>query len=112
MLNTTSDLNDPNYQICQDAKAKLLSESDSRGRKLEVIELPLADDVAHINFYIANGCVLVPIANDPTQDDAPLSIIRNAFRDRKVIGMSGDILAQGGGGIHCITQQVPAIRFN
>ncbi|MDJ0900617.1 MAG: agmatine deiminase family protein [Xenococcus sp. MO_188.B8] len=109
MLHTTDDLSDPNYQICQDAKAKLLSESDSKERKLEIIELPLAYDVAHINFYIANGCVIVPIANDPTQDDAPLSIIRNAFSDRKVIGVSGEILAKGGGGVHCITQQVPMI---
>ncbi|MEM9272321.1 MAG: agmatine deiminase family protein [Cyanobacteria bacterium P01_F01_bin.143] len=120
MLQTTDDLNDPNYEICQDAKEKLLAASDSKGRKLEIIELPLAYDVAHINFYIANGCVLVPIANDPAQDDAPLSIIRNIFsgprsgslRDREVIGISGEILAQGGGGIHCITQQVPAVVFN
>ena len=115
MLQTTDDLSDPNYQICQDAKAKLLTESDAQGRKLEIIELPLAYDVAHINFYIANDCVIVPIANDPTQDDAALSIIRNAFsdqprlvlRDRKVVGVSGEIFAQGGGGVHCITQQVP-----
>ena len=107
MLQTTDDLNDPNYEICQDAKTKLLAASDSKGRKLEIIELPLAYDVAHINFYIANGSVLVPISNDPAQDDAPLSIIRNTFSDREVIGISGEILAQGGGGIHCITQQVP-----
>lgn len=102
----------PTYEICQDAKEKLLAASDSKGRKLEIIELPLAYDVAHINFYIANGSVLVPISNDPAQDDAPLSIIRNTFSDREVIGISGEILAQGGGGIHCITQQVPAIVFN
>ena len=117
MLHTTDDLNDPNYQICQDAKAKLRSNVDSKGRKLEIIELPLAYDVAHINFYIANGSVIVPIADDPAQDDAALSIIRNAFsdqtslalRDRQIIGVSGAILAQGGGGVHCITQQVPMI---
>ena len=110
MLHTTEDRSDPNYQICQDAKAKLLSAVDSKGRKLEIIELPLAYDVAHINFYIANGSVIVPIANDPTQDDAALSIIRNAFSNREVIGVSGEILAQGGGGVHCITQQVPMGR--
>jgi len=43
------------------------------------------------------------------REDAPLSIIRNAFPQRKVIGVNGKILAQGGGGVHCITQQVPLV---
>ncbi|MGK7876309.1 MAG: agmatine/peptidylarginine deiminase [Xenococcaceae cyanobacterium] len=107
MLHTTDDRSTPNYQICQDAKAKLLSASDAKGRKLEIIELPLALDVAHINFYIANDSIIVPIADDTSQDDTPISIIRDAFPERQVVGVSGRILAQGGGGVHCITQQVP-----
>ena len=108
MLQTTDDTSDPNYKICQDAKARLLSQSDAKGRKLEIIELPLATDVSHINFYIANDSVIVPIAEDPKQDDTPMSIIRNAFPQREVVGVSGAILAEGGGGVHCITQQVPS----
>lgn len=109
MLHTTSDRSDPNYQICQAAKQKLLAETDAKGRQLEIIELPLARDVSHINFYIANDCVVVPIANDDSQDKIPMSIIRDAFPERKVVGVRGNTLAQGGGGIHCITQQVPQV---
>ena len=108
MLQTTGDRSDPNYQICQNAKQVLQTAVDAKGRKLKIIELPLAWDVSHINFYLANNSVIVPIANDP-QDDTPMAIIRDTFPNRQVVGVSGKILARGGGGVHCITQQVPLI---
>lgn len=112
MLHTTYDKYDPNYKICQDAKTRLLAATDSKGRKIEIIELPLAWDVAHINFYIANDVVVVPIAGIKNQDDKPMSIIRETFPGREVVGVSGKILAKGGGGVHCITQQVPKRIIN
>ena len=108
MLQTTDDRSDPNYQICQNAKQVLQAVVDAKGRKLKIIELPLAWDVSHINFYLANNSVIVPVANDPQQDDAPMAIIRDAFSNRQVVGVSGKVLARGGGGVHCITQQVPS----
>ena len=108
MLHNTFDRSDPNYQICQDAKQILQATVDAKGRKLEIIELPLAWDVSHINFYLANNSVIVPIANDP-QDDAPMAVIQDTFPNRQVVGVSGKILARGGDGVHCITQQVPLI---
>ena len=33
---------------------------------------------------------------------------REAYADRIVIPVPGVVLAYGGGGVHCITQQVPA----
>ena len=42
------------------------------------------------------------------QDDAPLAILREVFADRKIVPLSGRHIAEGGGGIHCITQQIPA----
>ena len=99
---------DPNYAICRSAKRVLEQATDAKGRKLEIVEVPLADDLAHMNFYICNGAVVVPIAEDPDQDDAPLGILREVFPDHEVIGIGGGVLSEGGGGIHCITQQVPA----
>ena len=60
-----------------------------------------------MNFYICNGAILVPTADDPRQDDAPLAILREVFPGREVIPLSGRHIAEGGGGIHCITQQLP-----
>jgi agmatine deiminase len=108
-LHTTYVQSDPNYAITQDAKRRLTGRRDAKGRMLQVIEMPLAVDVAHMNFYICNGAVIVPVANDPSQDDAPLAIIREAFPKHEVLPVGGLYIAEGGGGVHCITQQVPAV---
>ena len=109
LLHTTDDSGDPNYAITQGAKRQLESSSDASGRQFEVIELPLAYDVVHLNFYICNGGVVVPTAGDPRQDDAPLAVLREVFPDREVVPVSGQMLSKGGGGVHCITQQMPAV---
>lgn len=108
LLHTTTDRRDPNYRICQDAKRRLQAATDAKGRKLKVIELPLDADLSHTNFYIANGCVLVPVTPRRRENERALAILREAFPRRKVIGVDSEVLGEGGGGIHCITQQVPA----
>jgi len=93
--------------------------TDAAGRLLEVVTIPVLPfveiggerrPVPYANFYIGNGFVLVPTAGHPADADM-LAIIAEQFPGREVIGFEvGAILAHGGGGIHCITQQVPAIR--
>jgi len=92
--------------------------TDAAGRLLEVVTIPVLPfveiggerrPVPYANFYIGNGFVLVPTAGHPADADM-LAIIIEQFPGREVIGFDvGAILAHGGGGIHCITQQVPAI---
>src|SRR5436190_1185876 len=60
------------------------------------------------NFYIANSCVLVPTFADPA-DEAALSILRESFPNRRVIGIDCRELIWGLGAFHCLTQQQPAI---
>lgn len=109
LLHSTDDQNDPNYAICRDAKRRLSKTRDARGRRLEVVDLPLTSaSIAHMNFYIANGCVLVPTAGSMREDARPMAILRELFPKRDVVGVDGTVLAEGGGGIHCITMQVPA----
>ena len=96
-----------NAKVCVDAKRVLENTTDARGRKIEVIDLPLTGALPHMNFYLGNGCVLVPTNGEPKLDDAPLGVLRETFFDREVVGVDARILDVGGGGIHCITQQVP-----
>jgi len=64
--------------------------------------------VPYLNFYFVNGAVIVPVCGHPADDDM-LALIGEWVSDREVVGLDvGAILAYGGGGIHCITQQVPA----
>ena len=71
---------------------------------VEVAGEPIA--VSHMNFYLANGAVIVPLTGRETDAEA-LSVIGAAYPDREVVGVPGAVLAYGGGGPHCITQQVP-----
>jgi agmatine deiminase len=110
LLHTTNDQSDPNYQITKTAKNILENTMDAKGRKLEVIEIPMtSEDVLHINFYVCNGAVIVPVAGNKKEDKLPLDIIAEAYPSRRVVPITGVEIAGGGGGIHCITQQVPSI---
>ena len=53
--------------------------------------------------------MIVPTADHPLDADA-LAIIRRAFPEREVVGIPSRMIAYGGGGTHCITQQVPLAR--
>ena len=62
--------------------------------------------VTYINSYQANGGLIVPTAGS-AHDEYALERIREIFPEREVVGVPTPVLAYGGGGIHCITQQVP-----
>jgi agmatine deiminase len=61
---------------------------------------------SYINFYIANGGIIVPVFDDPADRDA-LEALERAFPDRVVVPVPGIDIVRGGGCIHCITQQEP-----
>jgi agmatine deiminase len=63
---------------------------------------------SYANFYIANSSVLVPTFSD-SADQAALSILRECFPTRRVIGVDCRELIWGLGTFHCLTQQQPAV---
>jgi agmatine deiminase len=89
---------------------------DARGEPLEVVEVPVLPFaevngervvVPYLNYLVGNGYVLVPTCGHPADDDM-LAIIAAEHPGREVVALEvGATLAYGGGGIHCITQQVP-----
>ncbi len=91
---------------------------DATGRPIEVVEVPILPftdiggrrvPVPYLNFYVGNGFVVVPVCGHPADDDM-CGIIARQFPERDVVALDvGAVLAYGGGGIHCITQQVPAL---
>jgi agmatine deiminase len=91
---------------------------DATGRPLAVVEIPVLPytevagrrvAVPYLNYYVGNGFVVVPVCGHDADADMVASIAEQ-YPDRDTIALDvGAILAYGGGGIHCITQQVPAV---
>ncbi len=117
VLFAPEDENHPDYARMRANRAILEHTTDARGRRIEIVELPQSGravvagrptEVSYLNFYIANGGVVVPIAGAP-QDAEALAVIAWALPGRKVVGVRTPAIAYGGGGVHCITQQLPAL---
>lgn len=114
---TCSDPADANHAPLKDNLARLRDASDAQGRKFDIIEIEqpraryLPDGrrmgLSYINFYIANGAVIMPAFEDPMDAKAAEAVAR-AFPDREVVQVPAIDVLYGGGGIHCITQQQPA----
>jgi len=96
----------------------LEGQTDARGRPIELLYMQEAPDLgrgtaegwgystSYVNFYIANGGIVMPKFGVST-DDAARAAVEAAFPDRRVVQVDISALASGGGGIHCITQQQP-----
>lgn len=64
--------------------------------------------VPYLNFYIGNNFVIIPVCGHEADTDM-VQMISEYFPGRTAVALDiGRILAIGGGGIHCITQQRPA----
>jgi len=88
------------------------------GRKFEIIEIPQPPAVynavlgtrlgfSHLNFYLANGGVILPEFGLPESDALALGIFREVFRHEEIVQVPSADLLYAGGNIHCITQQEP-----
>lgn len=108
MLEAVSDHGSPEFSRGVANLERLRSSRDAAGRSFIVDVLdPGADaQVSYANHYLANGAVIVPVAGGPA-DGAALDALRSIHPDREVVGVPGATLAFGGGGPHCITQQIP-----
>ena len=114
---SAEDREDGNYDALRDNLIRLRAARDAKGRELEVIEVPqpergAGDDgrrlaKSYINFYLANGAVVMPSFEDG-KDKAAKEIVSGCFPDRKVRQVPALDIVHGGGGIHCITLQQPA----
>ena len=64
---------------------------------------------SYCNFYIVNGGVIVPMFNDPADNEA-MQILQTAFPAHRIVGVDAVDLVWGLGAFHCMTQQQPAVN--
>jgi len=135
-LTWTDRRRDPQYAISRDAWERLHDARDACGRRLRVTRLPMPGPLmlrareaagivaregskprhagerlaaSYVNFYIANGGIVMPLL-DARTDRLAASRLRRLFPGRRVVGVASREILLGGGNIHCITQQIPAGR--
>lgn len=148
VLAWTDDRNDPQYPMSLDCLERLSNETDAMGRTVTVHKLPIPKPVcitkeeclgldcmdfkptrtpgerlaaSYVNFYIANGAVVMPgFAKPGASDTLNLSyaqsdacakaLLQKLFPTRTVIQIYARDILIGGGNIHCITQQLPTFQ--
>jgi agmatine deiminase len=124
---------DAQHAVSLDAFERLQQARDARGRRLEVVRLPMPGPLhmrareaagvipkegsrprvagerlaaSYVNFYIANGGIVMPLL-DARTDALAAARLRRLFPGRRVVGVPTREILLGGGNIHCITQQIP-----
>lgn len=135
LLTWTEDESDPQHEISRQARERLEAATDARGRALEVVLLPspgpltiapgeaegvdavegtlprkAGDRLAgsYVNFYLGNSRIVMPLL-DERFDEQAIAVLQGCFPEREVVGVDAREILLGGGNIHCITQQVPAV---
>jgi agmatine deiminase len=107
----------PDFEPVQEAMRRLRTSRDAEGRSLEIVELPQPRKTRHswsgallpasyVNFYLVNGGVIIPAFGDKNDEQAR-RILAQCFPERDIMQIDALDIVQGGGGIHCITQQEP-----
>ena len=136
VLAWTDDKNDPQYELSRSCLEILESETDAKGRKITVHKLHCPSPVtitaeecegldtmdyeptrtpgerlaaSYVNFYIANGAVVMPAFGDPA-DGPARELLSGLFPERKIVPIKARDILIGGGDIHCITQQIPYFK--
>lgn len=111
-LSDEPDLADPFHKAALDTHDTLIAE----GMDVEVIPEPntrrvqSVDFVAsYANFYACNGAIIAAAFGDPEIDQIAKDALSRHYPGREIVMMNVDPLGELGGGIHCATQQMPAV---
>jgi agmatine deiminase len=136
VLTWTDNKRDPQYKVSMDAYERLMEARDASDRRLKVHKLiqpgPLQRTAAeaegldaadtpptrfpgqrlaasYVNFYVGNSAIVMPLL-DAKRDKEAARQLQRLFPDRRLIGVQSREILLGGGNLHCITQQVPAVQ--
>jgi len=117
LLHEQRDESHPDAAVSRELAAALHGVEDADGKPLDVVSLPaptvLRDDegwvdYSYVNHYACNGAVISCAFDDPADAEAR-DVLADAYPGRTIVQIDARPLFARGGGIHCITQQQPAL---
>ena len=112
LVHDQQDQSHPDYSVTHEVISRLEEQTNCR-----IIKVPapkfLKDDLgfvdySYINHYILNDAVLLCAFDDPN-DQVAKGILEEVYPGREIRLIDARPIFDRGGGIHCITQQQPAI---
>ncbi|MRG59424.1 agmatine deiminase family protein [Agromyces sp. CFH 90414] len=118
LLHAQPDPGHPDHEVMRGIRAEIETQTDASGRRLEIVDLPapstLRDDEgfvdwSYVNHLVVNGGVIACGFGDERADAAAREILEAAYPGRRAVTVDARPLFARGGGIHCITQQQPAV---
>ncbi|ARC57836.1 Agmatine deiminase [Frondihabitans sp. 762G35] len=118
LLHAQTDPAHPDFEVSRGLREFLAGTRDAAGREWRIVDLPapsaLRDEVgfvdhSYVNHLVVNGGVIACGFDDPASDERAASILADVYPGRRVVTVDARAIFARGGGIHCITQQQPAL---
>lgn len=119
LLHEQRDPAHPDHAVTRGLRELLAGQTDAAGRPFEIVDLPapatLRDDEgfvdwSYVNHLVVDGGVVACSFGDERADADARAVLAEAYPGRRVVTVDARPLFARGGGIHCITQQQPAVE--
>lgn len=117
-----TDPKDEHYDALKKMEAQLETFRTLEGVPYHLVPLPLPDAIydsdglrlpaTYANYLIINNAVLVPVYDQPANDEKALRNIRKIFPEHTIVGIDCRVLIRQHGSLHCCTMQFPATVLN
>ncbi|MGW9113249.1 agmatine deiminase family protein [Microbacterium sp. NPDC055683] len=122
LLHDQRDPAHPDHAVTRALRAHLETQTDAAGRSFEIVDLPapatLRDgsgddggfvDWSYVNHLVVNDGVVACGFGEPEADGRAREVLERVYPGRRVVTVDAREIFARGGGIHCITQQQPAV---
>ncbi|WMJ69686.1 agmatine deiminase family protein [Stenotrophomonas sp. 24(2023)] len=123
VANLDNDAQSYDYDLTREHLQILRTATDADGRPLQVHVLPPPlhgrdtvhmrdnEDMArgYINYLPVNGAVIAPQFGDAQADGHCRELLQDLYPGRRIEQLDIDAIAAGGGGIHCVTKNMPRV---
>ena len=121
LVASTEECEGLNSFMIQKLKEDLKAVTLASGLSLEMVDLPMPRPVifknkmlplSYLNFLIGNKAVYLPTFRQDKADQRAIEIVARQFPDRSLVSIDCLDFVREGGGLHCMTQPIPASDFN
>lgn len=116
LIHEQKNANHPDVLLSKHLRERIMNSTTPDGKPWEIIEVPAPTTIRndgeltawnYVNHLVINDAVIACRFDDKS-DDAAKQVLTDAYPGRAVITIDAREIFEGGGGIHCITQQQPA----